>query len=678
MKTILLILLFTGITYSQLVPEWSAAHQFAPNSVYEHKTYTIDPSGNIYTAMSYDSGNGWRQNVIVNKYDPTGGFVWSRVNNFPPPDSTTNTFGIFHYNTFIYVLVGTRSFSGGYSKIIILKYDPNGILQNSYINVFSGGNIKMNSSAIDGNGNFYMTGTGIYYDNINVWDSLFTIKINSTGQQQWRKNLRGSWIYYNSGSKVITDASGNAYITGTLGNNVTYQDVLLLKYSPDGNILINQTINNRSLDDELSNEIILDSDQNIYIGGTAGSSADSVPTESFVIKFNSSGTFQWKRAQSQITGNGGESVNKILIDNQNNLYCYAYHVNSTYIFKLNSSGQQQWLNTYTTTPAVNNININNNNLYTIGDIQGFNRRDLSIQKLSSVNGSLQYAYTFSHQGTGSSRGYNIDISNDSKIFIEGLYNNNILFAKFTGSLANSSFVSRSGLNKPINDNQFTYDTIIFNLPANSFVKDVFLTIDTILHPSIVDLEISLIHGNTEDTLVYRRGGPFADYINTNLGDTSNLNICGSAYPYTGYYKPCKPFSQFRTLPANDPWILKIRDRQAPNTGTLKAWKMNLIYEYPIGITQISSEVPKEYSLIQNYPNPFNPVTRIRFSVPEYSFVKIIVYDITGRVIKNLVEQNLSAGMFETEFDGSSLASGIYFYRIEAGNFIQTKKMVLVK
>jgi hypothetical protein len=88
--------------------------------------------------------------------------------------------------------------------------------------------------------------------------------------------------------------------------------------------------------------------------------------------------------------------------------------------------------------------------------------------------------------------------------------------------------------------------------------------------------------------------------------------------------------------------------------------------------------PSKYKLDQNYPNPFNPTTRIRFSVHELSFVKLKVYDIVGNEIETLVNQEKPAGSYEVQFSAVDLPSGVYFYRIQAGGFIDTKKMILLK
>ncbi len=89
-------------------------------------------------------------------------------------------------------------------------------------------------------------------------------------------------------------------------------------------------------------------------------------------------------------------------------------------------------------------------------------------------------------------------------------------------------------------------------------------------------------------------------------------------------------------------------------------------------------IPTSYSLSQNYPNPFNPSTVIDFSVPRESHVILKIYDITGREVKTLLEGDLPVGRYKATFDASRLASGIYIYRVIAGTFVETKKMVLMK
>lgn len=98
----------------------------------------------------------------------------------------------------------------------------------------------------------------------------------------------------------------------------------------------------------------------------------------------------------------------------------------------------------------------------------------------------------------------------------------------------------------------------------------------------------------------------------------------------------------------------------------------------IGIDPISTEIPNDYSLSQNYPNPFNPQTNIRFEIPRAALVILKVYNSLGEEITTLTNEELRAGVYEVQFDATNLPSGMYYYRIAAGNYTQTKKMVLVK
>jgi len=98
----------------------------------------------------------------------------------------------------------------------------------------------------------------------------------------------------------------------------------------------------------------------------------------------------------------------------------------------------------------------------------------------------------------------------------------------------------------------------------------------------------------------------------------------------------------------------------------------------VGNNSISSQVPGTFSLEQNYPNPFNPMTCIRFSLPKQGYVKLVVFDILGREVSTLINEIHKPGIYEAKFDGTNYASGVYFYRITAGDYTDVKKMILIK
>ncbi len=99
---------------------------------------------------------------------------------------------------------------------------------------------------------------------------------------------------------------------------------------------------------------------------------------------------------------------------------------------------------------------------------------------------------------------------------------------------------------------------------------------------------------------------------------------------------------------------------------------------PIGIQNLHTGVPQVYELHQNFPNPFNPVTKIKFDIPQFSNVKIRVYDIIGNEVASLYNGELEAGYYIAEWNAADYSSGVYFYRIDAGNYSSVKRMVLIK
>lgn len=98
----------------------------------------------------------------------------------------------------------------------------------------------------------------------------------------------------------------------------------------------------------------------------------------------------------------------------------------------------------------------------------------------------------------------------------------------------------------------------------------------------------------------------------------------------------------------------------------------------IGIVNINSNIPDNFSLGQNYPNPFNPQTKIKFSIKQTLFAEMKIFDILGREVKTLVNENLKAGEYEVSFTAANLPGGVYFYRLQTADFTETRKMVLIK
>lgn len=174
---------------------------------------------------------------------------------------------------------------------------------------------------------------------------------------------------------------------------------------------------------------------------------------------------------------------------------------------------------------------------------------------------------------------------------------------------------------------------------------------------------NMILSGIKDGIVYVKAGDlFKNYgISSGNGSYLATKLAPGTYSLTTYRMGFDPVSQDVTIVNSN------------------LTNINFNLGHPvIGITEISSEIPKGYSLNQNYPNPFNPVTNIVFGIPKSGLTTIKIYDILGRVVSSIVDENLKAGTYSVKWNGESFASGIYFYRLETTDYNETRKMVMIK
>lgn len=176
------------------------------------------------------------------------------------------------------------------------------------------------------------------------------------------------------------------------------------------------------------------------------------------------------------------------------------------------------------------------------------------------------------------------------------------------------------------------------------------------------------------------GTPVTPYIN----DLSfvNANIGYACTPFGGFYRTTNGGNNWIQLNASVDNNIRSLYHNNNTAITYLIGSGGMILKSTngsiTGFEQSVSNNPDNFSLSQNYPNPFNPVTVIRFNVKNAALVKITVFDIQGGVVEILVNEKLSPGTYEVDFDGSRYSSGIYFYRFNTDGFTETKKMILIK
>ena len=194
----------------------------------------------------------------------------------------------------------------------------------------------------------------------------------------------------------------------------------------------------------------------------------------------------------------------------------------------------------------------------------------------------------------------------------------------------------------------------------------------IRHTYCGDLSITLKSPNGQTRDLSSGNGGTGEDILTFFVDGSQAVTTSTFYPpWSNVAGPEATMGTFNSTNIQGNWILEIHDGAGGDTGDLIGWGLR----FNNGVT---NNVPGQYQLYQNYPNPFNPATSVRFDIPKASNVKLVVYDILGREVRTLLNEFKNPGTYELNFDATNLASGTYFYRIEAADFTSIKKMVLVK
>ena len=244
-----------------------------------------------------------------------------------------------------------------------------------------------------------------------------------------------------------------------------------------------------------------------------------------------------------------------------------------------------------------------------------------------------------------------------------------------------------------------------------------LSNDSIENIGSAEAESGMSGGKTIDTVVYSKTTKLYFHLPTQLGNVATLSIdtvdeglglseiTSDVTTFDAYGTLVLPRGSFGALRSTDvtstkayygstllygsseitiTWITQEGYELSVvvdtiTSGTVKVHSVSLTYpgKTPTSV-RTSPDRPSSFSLEQNYPNPFNPTTTISYELPANSFVSLKVYDILGNEVATLTNEKEDAGSYSVKFDGSKLASGVYFYRLTAGNFVNVKKLVLLK
>ena len=493
---------------------------------------------------------------------------------------------------------------------------------------------------LDNNGNIYQTGWNLTQSQNN---NIVTVKYNSLGVQQWGVSYNGDGNASDVARGMAVDSNGNCYVAGYSGFNFGPYDGILIKYNSFGDTLWTRKLIT-NLDDEFTN-IAVSQNNFVYVTGRSGDTA-------VIFKYDSTGILLWRNQYFESTYLTLSGI--IKLDKFNNIYIGSTkHILSNpfsadfLVRKYTKAGSLMWATSYGNPANVadwmNGFVLDNlGNSYATGYTE-INGRDIITVKLNS-GGILQWARFHNGEANTFDQGNALTCdTSGNNIFVTGLT---------TKTVTERDYVT-------INYNSIG-DTLwmrTYNGPGNYSDKAFDVTLDNQLNVYITGESSTNSFDFDVATLKYSLDG--------NQQWVTRWNTMGSGGDRGIKIKVDNQFNVYVGGEAAAP---------GPNVLDLLAIK----YSQTVGINTISTNIPTMVKLEQNYPNPFNPVTNIRFMIKDYGRVSLVVYNLLGKKLETLIDQNLSPGEFEYRWNAEPYASGIYFYVLETGSIIETKKMMFLK
>lgn len=599
------------------------------------KGMDVDDSGNVFITGIADTAAYEMTRGLIVKYNPAGDTLWSRYYGFPSfpwlyHDVKVNNDGEVFVGCELYV---PPPLPGNGRSCSIVKYNSSGAFQWISFGITTSTNpiIEINTF-----GSVFLGATtfGAGLPDIKI------VNVDNTGTQQWG-------ITYNSpsnGTDSLTGLSSDP-VTGDLiatgwsqfALNST-REIQTLKFGSGlGQLMWAKRTNGTTTGGFNSiNDFDISPTGDIYICGQFTNNTTGV--DGYLIRYNSGGNELYRKIYNFNGGNTSEGIISVdaNLSNEPIVLGYRASVSNVFIHKYSTSGGITWKYNYS---------------------DSTNTFDESPAKI--VLGQGNKFYSIVNYYTAALSDINISMWDNIPV-------NKVSFCR------NFNTATIAG--------DYIYDTVSVNTGMNKLAR-IEVRIDSLVHTNPKDLVIKLKSPNGITIDVFKNSGlmePSTGMYGTVLTDTASKTIDSGSAAYTGYFTPFQPLEVHNSYVPDGNWVLMVYNAANGDTGVVKKWCLNVIFEAPVGIQTIGNEIPKTFSLSQNYPNPFNPVTNIKFSIPKAGAVTLKVYDMLGREAAELVNEFKPAGNYLVDFNAAHLSSGVYFYRIQTPDFSEVKKMVLVK
>jgi uncharacterized delta-60 repeat protein len=526
-----------------------------------------------------------------------------------------------------------------------------GQVMQEWASVYNGnGNLEDHSYSIaaDNSGNVYVTG---YSDGGSTSNDYLTIKYNPAGDAVWVKRYNNpSENGSDQARSIAVNDSGNVYVTGSSTGNGTYGDFFTIKYNSSGDTVWTKRWDSDFHQGDGARDIALDFLGNVFVTGAAyrgGNAWDCV-----TIKYSSSGVEQWVGLYTGELGDFDEGY-AVTVDNSGNAYvtgrCGTNGSGDFLTIKYNPAGDSLWVKKYDgpdngLDEAYDIAVDNSGNAYVTGRSLANNTGYDCLTIKYSPTGDSLWTKRFNGTANDIDEAYALALDNSGNVCITGVSNH------VGGSLDYVTIkYSGDGLEQLVQ---------YYNGPGSSYDYAYSIAVDE------------------EDNIYVTGESPGGSPTYTDVA-TIKYNSAGIEQWVQRYNGSGNSGDIGRAIVVNNSGNVFVTG-DCVGTGTSFDY---VTIKYSQSVTNVfdsGSDVPESFSLEQNYPNPFNPSTTISFSIPKEEFVSLKVFNSLGEEVADLLHETKPAGNYSVSFSASQLSSGVYFYKIFAGSFVETKKMIYLR
>jgi hypothetical protein len=616
----------------------------------------FDQEGGIYvtgTTGGHSPYSSTGDSLVTIKYSSAGATEWVAFQSKGTSGAVQSAglqvdpaVGVYVVATYGHFAEPTESFPLVGDSVVTLKYSVTGSLQ--WIQYHSGDGDSAacaRSVTISSSGGVLVVGD----EGTRYHSNILAVKYSGYSNREWVRESSGSGTFIGCVTAAHVDSDGNTYLTGPSVARGTGTDFLTTKISPAGEVewASRYPLSGNTFD--IPSDIAVDMSGNIYVA--AANYYDDTDT-AVVIKYNSSGEEEWAVPVLTLT------VRAIGLDSSGNLI-----VGGVGIAKLDGNGNHLWY---------------------VAD-------DLEVSRIEVGNNGAPYVTTFVRGEWGQSDSLRKFDTNGNLLWSVRSPAEGLAIDDSGNAYASGWFDYGPGWTKKTDPDGTELWSLSYGGP------EIAVSGGTVAAGGIEDL-----HSLTSDgTYRWSQGFPSGgwDVFDVNVDRRGGLYSSGPVLDYSidAFYLQTIRYDEN----GNQRWRV-IYDGTADvghRRSTVALDSLENIYvvgeeglqdfglrpivlKYsPYGaVTAIeeTGEIVTGFALMQNYPNPFNPSTTIRFHLPSANHVELKIFDILGREVATLIDEDMHAGRHETKFVGSSLATGMYFYRLRAGEKVALKRLMLLK